>query len=113
MIHSMKLNNEPFTKIKNGTKIIELRLYDEKRKLLNIGDLIEFTNISTQEKITVQIDELYKYKSFDELYRNHDKKDLGYTEDEVADPSDMEKYYSKEEQQMYGVVGIKFHLKNN
>lgn len=33
MKHQMKLNNEPFESIKNGTKTIELRLYDEKRRL--------------------------------------------------------------------------------
>ena len=43
MKYNMKLNNEPFNLIKNGTKTVELRLNDEKRKLLNIGDKIEFT----------------------------------------------------------------------
>ena len=31
MKHEMKLNNEPFERIKNGTKTIEMRLNDEKR----------------------------------------------------------------------------------
>lgn len=44
MKHEMKLNNEPFERIKNGTKTIELRLNDEKGQLLKIKDLIEFTN---------------------------------------------------------------------
>ena len=35
MIYEMKLRNSPFTKIKNGNKTIELRLYDEKRKKIN------------------------------------------------------------------------------
>lgn len=30
MKHEMKLNNEAFERIKNGTKTIELRLNDEK-----------------------------------------------------------------------------------
>ncbi len=33
MKHEMKLNNEPFERIKNGTKIIELRLNDEKYQM--------------------------------------------------------------------------------
>ena len=41
-IHQMKLNNKPFNMIKNGRKNIELRLYDEKRRKLNIGDEIIF-----------------------------------------------------------------------
>lgn len=44
-IHRMKLNNKPFTMIKNGRKNIELRLYDEKRRKLNIGDEIIFENL--------------------------------------------------------------------
>ena len=31
---------------------------------------------------------------------------MGYKENDVADPKDMEKYYSKEEQEKYGVLGI-------
>lgn len=32
MIHQMKLNDDPFERIKNGTKTIEFRLYDEKEE---------------------------------------------------------------------------------
>ena len=53
MKHEMKLNNEPFINIKNGTKTIELRLNDEKRRLLKVNDLIEFTNRETNEKLTI------------------------------------------------------------
>lgn len=107
MKHEMKLNNGPYQKINNGTKTIELRLNDEKRQLLKIEDLIEFTNRETLEKMIVEIEELYNYSSFDELYKHFDKVSMGYEEDEVADPKDMEQYYSKEEQQKYGVLGIK------
>ena len=51
MKHEMKLNNGPFERIKNGTKTIELRLNDEKRQLLKIKDLIEFTNRTNNEKM--------------------------------------------------------------
>ena len=107
MKHEMKLNNGPYQKINNGTKTIELRLNDEKRQLLKIEDLIEFTNRDTLEKMIVEIEGLYNYSSFDELYNHFDKVSMGYEEDEVADPKDMEQYYSKEEQQKYGVLGIK------
>ena len=110
MKYEMKLNNEPFIKIKDGTKTIELRLNDEKRKLLKIKDLIEFTNRDTLEKILVEVENLHYYESFDELYKHFDKVSLGYNEDEIANPKDMEKYYSKEEQEKYGVLGIKIKL---
>ena len=37
MEHKMKLNNGPFDMIKNGTKDIEMRLYDEKRRKTKIN----------------------------------------------------------------------------
>ena len=110
MIHKMKLKDKPFKSIKAGTKTIELRLYDEKRKLLNVGDVIEFTNIDTKEVIKVEILQLHRFNNFDDLYKHFNKVSMGYEENEVANPSDMEEYYSKEEQQEYGVVGIEIKV---
>ena len=107
MKHEMKLNNEPFECIKNGTKTIELRLNDEKRKLLTVGDYIEFTNRATNEKLLVEVIDLFKYNSFEELYKHFNKIEMGYSINEEANPKDMEYYYSKEEQEKYGVLGIK------
>ena len=106
MKHKMKLNNRPFTNIKNGIKTIELRLNDEKRQLLKVKDLIEFTNKDTTEQMIVEIINIYHYPSFEELYKHFDKVSMGYEEKELADPKDMEEYYSKEEQEKYGVLGI-------
>ena len=110
MKHEMKLNNEPFECIKNGTKTIELRLNDEKRKLLTVGDYIEFTNRATNEKLLVEVIDLFKYNSFEELYKHFNKIEMGYSINEEANPKDMENYYSKEEQEKYGVLGIKIKL---
>ena len=107
MIHKMNLHNKPYELIKNETKTIELRLNDEKRQKLKEKDLIEFTNRTTNETILVEIEKLYHYNSFNELYNNFDKVSMGYSKDEIANPSDMEEYYSKEEQEKYGVLGIK------
>ena len=106
MKYEMKLNNGPYTNIKNGTKTIELRLNDEKRQLLKIKDLIEFTNRETLEQMLVEIENLYHYPSFEELYKHFDKVAMGYKDNEIADPKDMEEYYSKDEQEKYGVLGI-------
>ena len=38
----MNLHKAPFQMIKSGAKTIELRLYDEKRKKIKAGDIIEF-----------------------------------------------------------------------
>ena len=102
----MKLANESFMKIVNGTKRIELRLFDEKRRKLKIGDFINFMNVETDEIITTKILDLKVYDNFKELYKNYDKKDLGYKEDEEASYQDMENFYSIEEQNKYKVVAI-------
>jgi len=110
MKHEMRLNSEPFKNIKNGTKTIELRLNDEKRQLLNVGDILEFTNRQDDEKLCTKIIGLHHYDNFIELYKHFDKVSMGYREDEIANPEDMEKYYSKEEQEKYGVVGIEVEV---
>ena len=87
-----------------------MRLNDEKRQLLNENEFIEFTNRVTLEKIIVKIEGLYKYSNFKELYKHFDKIAIGYDKDDIANPKDMEKYYSKEEQDKYGVIGIKVRV---
>lgn len=59
MKHKMNLNEGPFNRIKNGTKTVELRLNDEKRRTLRENDLIEFTNRMTFDTITVEVESLY------------------------------------------------------
>ena len=111
MKHMMRLNEEPFKLIKDGSKIIELRLNDEKRQMISSGDLITFENRSNGDTIQTEVVELHKYPSFEELYKHFDKVSMGYKEDEVADPKDMEEYYGSEEQSKYGVVGIELKLR--
>ncbi len=110
----MKLQNEPFEKIKNGTKIYELRLKDEKRSKIKKDDFIEFTNILTNEKLLVKVIDIFSFNNFKDLYEVYDKTLLGYEQNEKADYKDMEEYYSKEEQEKYGVVAIEIKkLENN
>ncbi len=108
MTHFMKLNPEPFGLIKNGKKTIELRLYDEKRRAVAVGDFIEFTCVESGETLVRKVEALHVFASFAELYSALPLEKCGYTEENIASasPSDMEKYYSREEQNRFGVVGI-------
>lgn len=110
MIHNMRLHNEPFELIKNGTKTIELRLNDEKRSVIKENDIILFENRKNSEIIKTKVIKLHKYDSFEELYKHFDKVSLGYNYNQEASYKDMEKYYSKEEQNKYGVLGIEIEL---
>ena len=109
-MHEMRLHNSPFKLIKNGTKTIEMRLNDEKRQLIKVGDSIKFINRVTEEEMVTLVKGLYHYESFDELYKHFDKVSIGYSEDEEANPDDMSQYYSKEDILKYGVVGIEIEV---
>ena len=105
-IHKMKLNAKPFEKIKQGTKTIELRLFDEKRQRVMVDDQIIFEHRDTKEELVTMVKAIHRFSSFEELYRQFDKIKMGYDANEVASHDDMQKFYTKEQQQKYGVVGI-------
>ena len=104
----MKLHHSPFQMIKSGEKTIELRLFDEKRQQLKVGDKIVFTDTTTGETLNTTVVKLHRFDSFEELYKSLPLLKCGYTTENVdnANSSDMEEYYSVEEQRKHGVVGI-------
>ena len=109
MRHDMTLFPRPYASIASGQKTIELRLYDEKRQSIQIGDLIRFTNAEDTSQTTLcEVVQLHVFKNFAELYENLPLLKCGYTPEDVnsAHPDDMLTYYSKEKQAQYGVVGI-------
>lgn len=107
-VHTMNLHSFPFEKIKSGEKTIELRLFDEKRQKIKTGDKIVFTNNATGETLTKTVVKLHRFDTFEDLYKALPLLQCGYTAEDIhtAHPSDMEAYYSVEQQQEYGVVGI-------
>lgn len=109
-IYKMKLSREPFEKIASGQKIIESRLYDKKRQLINVGDHIEFSQSDDDTKrVLARVEALHRYKTFDDLFSAFPVKCFGETsKEELA--REIEKFYSKEEEQKDGVVGIKIEL---
>ena len=103
----LRLNKKPFESIKNGEKTVEMRLYDEKRQKINIGDYIVFKlRDNEEEQIKTVVQDVDVFLNFEQLYNAYDKTALGYKENEDASYKDMEEYYSKEEQAKYGVVAI-------
>lgn len=113
MRHSMSLYDIPFQMIKSGAKTIELRLYDAKRKMIDINDTIEFINKDNRfQTIITQVIGIYVFDNFTELYKKLPLRKCGYTDEGIgsASPEDMNIYYSKEVQQKYKVVGIEVKL---
>lgn len=110
MKHIMNLQDAPFLAIKNGTKTIEMRLYDEKRKKINIGDIIEFNNDNTEELLETKVIGLHKFKKFEDLYNSFDKISIGYKLNDKANPKDMSQYYDADDIKKNGVIGIEIKL---
>lgn len=111
MIHKMKLQGDPFQKITEGSKTIELRLYDEKRQLVQVGDRIEFTNLEDpSQKLLAEVLRLHIYDTFEEMFRTLPAVAMGFSPGETPDPKIMENYYSPEEQATYGAVGIELSV---
>ena len=116
MKYTMRLSETPFRQLKNGTKTIELRLNDEKRRRIKIGDTIQFINLEDKkDTLMTKVVDIYTFDSFADLYSVLPLEDLGYDETEfsTASPKDMDKFYTPEEQSHYGVVGFRIELKKN
>lgn len=110
-VHEMRLKMQPFDSIKSGEKIYELRLYDEKRQKIKLGDYIVFT-AENDERLTVKVTDILRFNDFVKLYTVLPKTQIGYKPHEIADPEDMAQYYAEDEIKKYGVVALKIELAN-
>ena len=106
MLHRMTLWHDAFQSVKSGRKTVEMRLYDEKRAAVRVGDTIEFSDPCGVETLRCEVIALHRYESFEQLYQNHSPRSIGYRDGKAADPADMLRYYTPEEIAQYGVVGI-------
>ena len=108
----MKFHLHPdiFDIVKNGSKNVEVRLNDEKRKKLKIGDNISFLKRPNEDEvIEATITALKYFDSFEELIDNYPIENLflsTYTKDMFL--KELERFYSREDQDKYGVVAIEF-----
>lgn len=108
MFHYMNLVPSAFKKIEDGRKTIELRLNDEKRQRIKAQDTVVFNCSATKDIITAQVSGLHKFSDFKELYNALPLEKCGYTvaELDTAHYTDIEQYYTKEQIEKYGALGI-------
>jgi len=108
----MKLQSEPFEKMKSGKKTLELRLYDEKRRSIKPGDEIEFSELpGLENKIKTKVVGLFRYGTFAEMLSDLPTRLLGYEEsDREYLKTSMYEVYTKEQEAEYGVLGIRIEL---
>lgn len=105
-MHKLKVNEKYYNMLKTGTKTIELRLFDEKRRTIKSGDMIEFSNNSElEDKFSAQVIDLHFAEDFAALCRKISCNNAGFATNESLIKT-MEEFYSLKKQKKFGVVGI-------
>ncbi|MFA5736842.1 MAG: ASCH domain-containing protein [Candidatus Paceibacterota bacterium] len=108
--HQMKLATEPYNNIATGKKVIESRLFDEKRQQIAIGDQIVFSeNDNPENSVTTTVKGLLRYQTFKELFADHDPALFGEKSRDFL-LTQIKQFYPDEDEQKYGVVGIRLEL---
>lgn len=109
MKYLMKLNPKYFEYMKNGTKEIEIRLNDNKRKHLKVGDEIIFQKEpKLKEELYTKVEELFIEKSFEDAIMNLEIQQYADQEETRENfLKDLYEFYTKEQENKYGVVAIK------
>lgn len=112
MRHEMKLTEGPFGRMEAGRKTLELRLYDEKRQKIQLGDEILFSLLpSVNRTLLTKVTGLLVYPTFSEMLSDLSPELLGYEEkDRSYLKTSMYEIYTPEEEKKYGVLGIRLHL---
>ena len=96
------LAKDIFEVVKNGTKCVEIRLNDEKRKKLRVGDKLVFLDMDEKSNIETIIEELSYYKDAKEMIKYYSIEEIylkGYTKEYFLDL--LKRFYSEEEQRKY------------
>ena len=110
MTHEMNLQDKYFDFILHETKRIELRLNDEKRQKIKIGDTIIFRN-KQGETFSAKVKDLFEHNSFEELFENFEidiLADKSMTKAELLQV--LDEFYTPEKQAEFGVLGILIDL---
>ena len=112
MVHKMKLRSNYFNLIKNGTKIYEGRLNDEKRQLIDVGYILTFQKEpDLTESFDAIVKDLIYFDSFEEMANTLPLKSVGFLVEKPNDVVDIyHQFYSVEDEKKYGVVAIKVEV---
>jgi len=105
----MSLQRPSFDRVASGSKTVECRLYDEKRRAVKVGDRIVFKCLSSGEpgeSVTMRVTEIARYPDFESMVAEIPPGSFGH-----ASASDvlkeMGQFYSLDDQRRNGVVGMR------
>jgi ASC-1-like (ASCH) protein len=111
MHHTMNLYADSFAKVLSGTKKSELRLNDEKRQQIHVGDTITFRNAASEdETIDTEVTYLKTYPNFASLFdgMQHDYPNC----QKESFIQGMYQYYTPAKELRYGALEIGIRVLN-
>ncbi|TPR19334.1 ASCH domain-containing protein [Apilactobacillus timberlakei] len=111
----MGLNEDQFDLIKYGSKTIEIRLNDIKRRNLVSGDYIHFISTKEHRKMIVQVNSIETFDTFKDIYLKYSGTEVGSKNEDSLYKMLDETYsiYSREQEQKWGVIAIHLTPLNN
>ncbi len=88
-----------------------MRLNDEKRQVIQVGDRIKFSSRENSEQTVVtEVTVLDAFPSFKDAYAVYPPSEYGAESE--SEWETMYKYYSQDDEREYGVLAIRVKLKN-
>ena len=102
----MSVQSKFYRLLKEDIKTVEIRLFDEKRRLIKVGDIIRFCNLKNKEDyFMARVVYLHQAKHFRELPALFPIQKAGFSSKaEMLEA--LRKFYSFEAEEKFGVVGI-------
>ncbi len=112
-IFELHLNDEYFDKILEGTKTIELRVNDAKRRKYEVGNILEFVARSDEKKrFKANIVHMYYFPSVRETIESLGKEKLGFSKTLTVDKIEdiYLAFYKQEDIDKNGMVAIEIEI---
>lgn len=108
----MKLKPEFFEQVKSGKKIYEVRLHDEKRQKIGIGDNIIFKKEPELiDGVIVKVVDVKRFDSFEQMAMTLSLSSVGFDNRNAQQVARFYRtIYTREEEKKYGVVAFKLEL---
>jgi ASC-1-like (ASCH) protein len=97
----------------DGSKKIELRLFDKKRQGISLGDTVTFLRDPDHiSQVVTRVIGLLRYSTFADLIGDLPIDYFGQT-DKVALMKDVHSVYSEKQEAAGGILGIKLELQDS
>lgn len=100
----MNLSDKFFSLLGKGLKDIEVRLLDEKRSLLKVGDTITFNNSTNY--ISTKVINIEIFDSFEDLLNNISTERIGLSPLKDVALNELSLIYPKEKAEKYKIIAI-------